>query len=171
MSEPDSNSADVFENIPGLSDRRILTSGDPLRIPAFVMRGIAPLAAPTPVRAPQVIEDRRTEIQNISRRLLAIIEEHRVSALRIGFALNRDELGIVIGALEAETRGEDPHPLLATGGEILSYILTALYEELLAEPSNILHVTQVNADTVRYEAMEVGFWQQCLASLKQRLNA
>jgi hypothetical protein len=171
MSEPDSNPADAFANIPGLSDRRIVISEDQGRIPAFVMRGIAPLAEPAPIRKPQVIEDRRTEIQNITRRLLAIIEEHRVSALRIGFELDRKELGIVIDALEAETRGEDPHALLATGGEILSYILTALYEELLAEPSNILHVTQVNEDTVRYEAMEVAFWQQCLASLKQKLDA
>jgi hypothetical protein len=38
------------------------------------------------------------------------------------------------------------------------------------EPSNILFTTQVNEEVVRYEAMEVGFWRECLGELGRQLR-
>lgn len=38
------------------------------------------------------------------------------------------------------------------------------------EPSNILFTTQVNEDVVRYEAMEAGFWRECLGELGRQLR-
>jgi hypothetical protein len=76
----------------------------------------------------------------------------------------------VLLALEAETRREDPHLHLTTGDEVRTYVLTSLYEDLLAEPSNILFTTHVAKDVVRYEAMEVAFWKECVAALRQKLT-
>lgn len=124
------------------------------------------LAQPKP---PQEIEDRKGEAQRIVKRLLAIIEEHRVSALRMGFTLDAPALETVIRALEAETRNEDVTVVLSDDDEVRRYILTSLYEDLLAEPSNILFTTHVAKDVVRYEAMEAAFWKECVAALRQRL--
>ena len=73
-------------------------------------------------------------------------------------------------ALEAETRREDPTPILKHGEEVRCYVLTALYEELIAEPSNILFTTQVSEDILRYEAMEAAFWAECIAALRKKLT-
>ncbi len=115
------------------------------------------------------IEDRKGEIRRILKRLLAIIEEHRLASLRLPVVLDATAILQVLLALEAETRGADPHSHLTTEDEIRSYVLTSLYEELLAEPSNILFTTHIAKDIVRYEAMEVSFWKECVAALRQKL--
>jgi hypothetical protein len=129
---------------------------------------VSPLPELAPVKPPQEIEDRKGELRRIVKRLLAIIEEHRVSALRLEIALDATAIDTVLRALEAETRREDPGPILQEGGnEIRTYVLTSLYEELLEEPSNILHTTHIAEGVVRYEAMEAAFWQECVASLRE----
>jgi len=155
MSEP-------IPNFPKLG-RRIFLTAAPLSL-----HGVSPLPEVEPAKPPQEIEDRKGELRRIVKRLLAIIEEHRVAALRLQVALDADALDIVLRALDAETRREDPVPILQEGGdEIRSYVLGSLYDDLLAEPSNILHTTHVAEGVVRYEAMEAAFWQKCVASLRQ----
>ncbi len=136
----------------------------------FSAGGMPLLPEITPSRTPQEIEDRKGEAKRIVKRLLAIIADHHSSAEHIGVALDQVLLLRVVSALEAETRDEDPAPLLHDENEVLAYLMQALYEELLEEPSNILFTTQVNPETVRYEAMEVGFWRECLAELKRQLG-
>jgi hypothetical protein len=118
----------------------------------------------------QDIEDRRGEAKRIVKRLLAIIADHHSSAVLIGVALDQSLLLKVISALEAETQGKDPSPLLYIDNEVHAYLMRALYEELLEEPSNVLFTTQISPETIRYEAMEVRFWQECLSELKSQLS-
>lgn len=159
MSEP-------IPNFPKLG-RRLILPGVPLSL-----HGVSPLPEVEPAKAPQEIEDRKGELRRVVKRLLAIIEEHRVSALRLKVALDADALDIVLRALEAETRREDTAPILQAGAdEIRSYVLTSLYDELLAEPSNILHTTHIAEGVVRYEAMEAAFWQECVAKLRETLSS
>jgi hypothetical protein len=150
--------------------RRLRLSDADIFIPPILWGGHAPLPELAPSRPPQEIEDRKGEARRIVKRLMAIIEEHRVSAQRIGVTLDADALDMVIQALEAEIRMDDPLAVLkSSGDELLSYVTSALYEELLAEPSNILFTTHVAKDVVRYEAMEPAFWKQCIAVLRQEL--
>lgn len=158
-----------ISNIPSLPKRRLLISETGTSGLTVSPGGISPLPELEPARPPQEIEDRKGETRRIVKRLLAIIEEHRVSALRMGFVLDAAALDIVLRALEAETRGEDPSPVLADPDEVRCYILTSLYEDLLAEPSNILHTTRVAEDVIRYEAMEAAFWKECVAALREKL--
>lgn len=130
----------------------------------------SPLPAPRSEKPPQEIEDRKGEAKRIVKRLLAVIADHHSSADCIGVALDQPLLLQVVSALEAETRNVDPAPLLAHDDEVRRYLMQALYEELLEEPSNILFTTQVSEDVVRYDAMEVGFWQECLAELRLQLS-
>ena len=160
---------DPLSNSPQPEKRRLLfsegsTSGIPLSL-----HGISPLPEVELPKPPQEIEDRKGEVRRIVKRLLAIIEEHRISALRMGFTMDATALDTVIRALEAETENEDPSLVLANEDEIQNYLLTSLYEDLLAEPSNILHTTHIAKDVVRYEAMEVAFWRECVAALRQTL--
>lgn len=120
-------------------------------------------------KPPHEIADRAGETRRVVKRLLAIIDDHRIAAERLGVALDGSLLEAVIGALEAEVRREDPKPWLQPFDEVRSYVATALYEELLEEPSNILFTTQVSPDVVRYEAMEGEFWAGCVAALRQLL--
>lgn len=143
--------------------------GIPEPIP-FSVGGMPLLPELTPSRAPQEIEDRKGEARRIVKRLLAIIADHHNSANCIGVALHQPLLLNVVAALEAETRNEDPAPLLHHDDEVRAYLMQALYEELLEEPSNILFTTQVKPDVVRYEAMEVGFWRECLSELRKQLS-
>jgi len=156
-------------NLPSLAGRRILISEVGMTNPPLELGGISPLPELEPTKEPQEIADRKGKLRRIVKRLLAIIEEHRISALRLDMKLDAAALDTVLAALEAEIRREDPTPILAKGGEIGSYVFTALYEELLAEPSNILHTTHIAEDVVRYEAMEVSFWAECVAGLRKKL--
>lgn len=147
---------------PKLGSRLVLSDSKPLSL-----HGVSPLPELGPVKAPQDIEDRKGELRRIVKRLLAIIEDHRISALRLGVTLDAAAIDAVLRALEAETRRQDPAPILRDGAdEIRTYVFTSLYEDLLAEPSNILHATHVAEGVVRYEAMEAAFWQECVASLR-----
>ena len=125
---------------------------------------------PPPAKPPQDIEDRKGEARRIVKRLLAIIADHHSSSDHLGVALDQPLLLQVVAALEAEIRGQDPAPLLHHDDEIRRYLIQALYEELLEEPSNILFTTQVSPDVVRYDAMETAFWQECLAELRRQLT-
>lgn len=161
---------DFISNIPSLPKRRIFISETGIGGLPGSLGGISPLPELEPSKPPQEIEDRKGESRRIVKRLLAIIEEHRVSALRMGFTLDAAALDTVIRALEAETRKENPAGILADADEIRTYILTALYEDLLAEPSNILFTTHIAKDVVRYEAMEAAFWIDCVAALRHQLK-
>ncbi len=156
-------------SIPALPQRRLLFSETEPSGLSVSPGGISPLPELEPAKPPQEIEDRKGETRRIVKRLLAIIEEHRVAALRVGFTLDAAALGTVIRALEVETRNEDPLPVLSGDDEIGSYVLTSLYEDLLAEPSNILFTTHIAKDVVRYEAMEAAFWKECVTALRQKL--
>lgn len=156
-------------NIPALPQRRVLISEVGIGDLSVSPGGISPLPELEPAKPPQEIEDRKGETRRIVKRLLAIIEEHRVAALRVGFTLDAAALGTVIRALEAETRNEDPVSILSNEDEIRSYVLTSLYEDLLAQPSNILFTTHIAKDVVRYEAMEAAFWKECVTALRQKL--
>lgn len=158
-----------ISNIPALPAGRVLVSESGSDGQVVPQVGFPPLPQVESVKPPQEIEDRKGEARRIVKRLLTIIEEHRVSALRMGFTLDVPALDTVIRALEAETRNEDPLLILADADEVRSYILTSLYEDLLAEPSNILFTTHIAKDVVRYEAMEVAFWKECVAALRREL--
>jgi hypothetical protein len=160
---------DPLLNLPQPEKRRLLFSEGAISDIPLSLHGISPLPEVELPKPPQEIEDRKGEVRRITKRLLAIIEDHRVSALRMSIQLDVAALHQVILALEAETRREDPVGILADPDEIRNYVLTSLYEELLAEPSNILHTTHIAEDVVRYEAMEVAFWQECIAALRQKL--
>jgi hypothetical protein len=160
---------DPISNLHQPEKRRLLFSEGAISDIPLSLHGISPLPEVESPKPPQEIEDRKGEVRRITKRLLAIVEDHRVSALRISIQLDAAALHQVILALEAETRSEDPAVVLADENEIRSYVLTSLYEDLLAEPSNILHTTHIAEDVVRYEAMEVAFWQECIAGLKQKL--
>jgi hypothetical protein len=159
--------SELPSNIPPVPPRRVVSSA-PGRVDLPVSASGAPAQPEAPARTPQEIEDRKGETQRVLKRLLAIIEDHRTSALRMGVKLEQ-LLDVVLRALEAETRREDPAPILEQGDAVRTYLATALYEELLEEPSNILFTTQVSEDTVRYEAMEAAFWAGCLAALRAKL--
>ena len=156
-------------NIPDLSGRRVLISEVGIRGAPIELGGICSLPELDPAKAPQEIEDRKGETRRVVKRLLAIIEEHRTAARRMNFFFDADALDVVLRALEAETRSEDPSPILSDTDEIRSYFFASLYEDLLAEPSNILFTTHTAKDVVRYEAMEAAFWKECVAGLRQKL--
>jgi hypothetical protein len=136
----------------------------------LVLGGVPLLPEIETPKAPQEIEDRKGEAKRIVKRLLAIIADHHSSADCIGVALDQKLLLQVVAALEAETRNEDPTPLLQHEDEVRAYLMQALYDELLEEPSNILFTTQVSEDVVRYEAMEGKFWRECLEELGRQLR-
>lgn len=168
MSAPFENK--YIQNIPPLPKRRVMISESGAVDLPLQLGGLDPLPDIPDAKLPQDIEDRKGETARVVKRLLALIEDHRVAATRLGITLDAPAIDVVLRALEAETRREDPTPILKHGEEVRSYVLTALYEELLAEPSNILFTTQVSEDIIRYEAMEAAFWAECIAALRKKLN-
>jgi hypothetical protein len=121
------------------------------------------IAPATPALTPQ---EEKAEVARIVPRLEAIAIRHLESARHVGIELGRAEMLRVVDALQAEAAGQPPGPL--HDDEIKRFAMESLYEELLAEPSNIFRHTQVDAATTRYEAMPRSFWQACLAELKTR---
>jgi hypothetical protein len=155
----------MFDPIPPLpAGRQIPLQDDPLSL-----GGIPQLAHLEPVKPPQEIADRAGEARRVAARLLAIIADHKACAARLGVVLDELALATVVSALLAESHRQDPRPILVQADEIRTYVLTTLFEELLEEPSNILHTTKVNDEVIRYEAMEVDFWRECLAALLKQL--
>jgi hypothetical protein len=159
-----------IQNIPPLPKRRVLISESGAVDLPLQLGGRSSLPDIPATKPPQEIEDRKGETARVAKRLLALIEDHRVAATRLGVALDAPAIDVVLRALEAETRREDPTPILKQGEEVQCYVLTALYEELIAEPSNILFTTQVSEDIIRYEAMEAAFWAECIAALRKKLT-
>ena len=168
MSAPFENKR--IQNIPPLPKSRVMISESGAVDLPLQLGGLDPLPDIPAAKPPQDIEDRKGETARVVKRLLALIEDHRVSATRLGITLDAPAIDVVLRALEAETRREDPTPILKHGEEVRSYVLTALYEELIAEPSNILFTTQVSEDIIRYEAMEAAFWAECIAALRKKLT-
>jgi hypothetical protein len=115
------------------------------------------------------IQDRSRECTRIVKRLRAITREHRVSAHRIGYPLDKAALGKILAALRAESLGGDPRLLLHHPDAIAAYLRESLYQELLEEPSNILYTTRLGDNTVGYEAMKANFWRECLVELGEQL--
>jgi hypothetical protein len=150
----------MLDPIPPLASGRNPPPDAPLAI-----GGLPQLPELEPVKPPQEIPERAREARRVANRLLAIIADHQAAATRLGVPLDRTAIATVVRALVAESHRQDPGPILIQPDEIRTYVLTTLYEELLEEPSNILHTTTVDQQTLRYEAMEVAFWRESLGAL------
>jgi len=148
----------------GAKPRRMRSFGTPA---AEIMRlDFSKLGKPAEA---QPIEDRAAEARRVVKRLLAIIREHRASALRVASPLDDAALALVIRALRIESLGGDYRSLLHHDDPVTAYLRQSLFEELLEEPSNILFTTRVDDETTRYEAMESAFWRECLEVLEERV--
>lgn len=121
-------------------------------------------------RSPVEIHDRLAEKRRVVVRLEALLLPQVEAAARLKTILGAQDLLAVILALEAEADGLNPDPHLACPDEIRLYLRRTIYDDLLAEPSNILFATPVNAETTRYVAMPREFWKECLAALKSALK-
>jgi hypothetical protein len=116
------------------------------------------------------IENRPQECARIVRRLLERIEAHVASLAKSDLSINWAEMQLVLLALEADAEGRDVNVHLDGGDEISAYVRRNLFDELVGEPSNIFYTTQVDAKTVRYEALPKDFWKECIALLRQKLT-
>lgn len=111
---------------------------------------------------PQNIEDRKGEAKRVVKRLAAIVEDHRQSALPLNIELGASDILHVLDALRDHARGGTGTPIEGARDEIHGYCLNRLFEELVEEPSNILFTTKTGPDTIRYDAMNATFWIECL---------
>ena len=109
------------------------------------------------------------EIGRIVRRLESIVTNHLEGARRIGHPLTLEQVIAIIDALRAEAEGQQ-RPVAFSNGEVAFYLMDGLYEELLAEPSNIFSSTQVAEGVVRFEPLQREFWLECLQALRHRLE-
>ena len=117
-----------------------------------------------------IIENRPHECARIVNRLLEMIDRHVASLAKSGLSLSWAEMQLVLLALEADADGRDVNVHLDGADEISAYVKRNLYDELVGEPSNIFYTTQVDAKTVRYQALPKDFWKECLALLRQKLT-
>lgn len=130
-------------------------------------KGVRPLfemgteTSPPPDSA-QDIEDRKGEAKRIVKRLGAIVEDHRQSAVPLNIELGGKDIALVIDALRDHAQGHPGTPVDGARDEIHGYCLNRLFDELVEEPSNILFTTQTGPDTIRYDAMNAKFWLECL---------
>ena len=116
------------------------------------------------------IENRPQECERIVRRLLERIDAHVASLAKSDLSINWAEMQLVLLALDADAEGRDVNVHLDGRDEISAYVRRNLFDELVGEPSNIFYTTQVDAKTVRYEALPKDFWKECIALLRQRLT-
>lgn len=135
------------------------------------LNGILPipevrLEAP-PEEKEQSIGDRKEEAKRIVKRLAAIVDDHRQAAVPLEIELGGEDLRAVIGALREHAKGGVGTPVRGARDEIHGYCLNRLFEELVEEPSNILFTTKTGADTIRYDAMNAGFWLECLNLMEE----
>lgn len=131
----------------------------PPNIPAFFDKNsLKPIIS----EKDQEIEDRKGEAKRIVKRLAAIVEEHRLSAIPLGIEFNSEDLRSVISALRDHAKGGTGIPIPNTRDEVHAHVLTRLFEELVEEPSNILFTTITGPETTRYDAMNPSFWTECL---------
>jgi hypothetical protein len=131
----------------------------PPNIPAFFDKNsLKPIIS----EKEQEFEDRKGEAKRIVKRLAAIVEEQRLSAIPLGIEFNGEDLRSVISALRDHAKGGTGIPMLNIRDEIHAHVLTRLFEELVEEPSNILFTTITGPETTRYDAMNPSFWIECL---------
>jgi hypothetical protein len=116
------------------------------------------------------IENRPQECDRIVHRLLERIDAHVASLAKSDLSINWAEMQLVLLALDADAEGRDVNVHLDGGDEISAYVKRNLFDELVGEPSNIFYTTQVDAKTVRYEALPKDFWKECIALLRQKLT-
>jgi hypothetical protein len=116
----------------------------------------------------QLVGDREVEVERVVKRMHAIVREHRASARRVGSPLGSKDLEMIVEALRIESFGGDPRPFLHHPDPVAAWLRQSLFQELLEEPSNTLFTTRIDAETIRYEAMEAAFWRECLQGLAER---
>jgi hypothetical protein len=92
------------------------------------------------------------------------------SLAKSDLSINWAEMQLVLLALDADAEGRDVNVHLDGGDEISAYVRRNLFDELVGEPSNIFYTTQVDAKTVRYEALPKDFWKECIKLLRQKLT-
>ena len=96
MSAPFENKS--IQNIPPLPKRRALISeSGAVDLPLQLGEQSSLLDIPA-AKPPQEIEDRKGETARVVKRLLALIEDHRVSATRLGIALDAPAIDVVLRA-------------------------------------------------------------------------
>ena len=110
----------------------------------------------------QEIGDRVGEAKRVIKRLADIVEDHRKAAVSLNVKLGPDELRSVLKSLRDHANGGAGLPVSGARDEIHGYCLNRLFEELVEEPSNILFTTNTGPGSVRYDAMSVPFWIECL---------
>ncbi|PQJ27825.1 hypothetical protein [Rubritalea profundi] len=115
--------------------------------------------------------NRKAEAQRVVKRLEKIIKEHYQASLSLSIDLSDENLKIVTNALRDHARGGTGNITLKENDEIRAHCLNRLFEELVEEPSNILYTTSTGADTMRYDAMDLTFWIECLDLLDQSIAA
>ena len=116
------------------------------------------------------IENRALECSRIVTRLLDLIDRHMASILKSELTISWADLQLVLLALEADADGRDVNIHLDGGDEIAAYVRRNLFDELVGEPSNIFYTVQVDAKTVRYEALPKDFWKECIARTREKLR-
>ncbi len=116
------------------------------------------------------IPERKSEIKRIVKRLLAIIEDHRQSAIPLNIKLDAADLRTVIAALRDHANGGPGLPIQGTRDEIHAHVLTRLFEELVEEPSNILFTTITGPEATRYDAMDTAIWLECLDAIEKSIR-
>jgi len=121
----------------------------------------------TPIEVPE-IEDPRGEKTRITRRLLALLGQHEISAEKVGTKLTPEDFKAVFHALREHAR-KGIEPAFEARDEIHQYLLDSMFAELVEEPSNILYTTPTGPDTIRYDAMKPEFWCECLDFLEDKL--
>jgi hypothetical protein len=115
--------------------------------------------------------NRKAEAQRVVKRLEKIIKEHYQASLSLSVDLSNENLKIVTNALRDHARGGTGNITFKENDEIRAHCLNRLFEELVEEPSNILYTTSTGADTMRYDAMDLTFWIECLDLLDQSIAA
>jgi hypothetical protein len=137
------------------------------RNPPLGRRLVAAGPSEDPVRPPQEIADRGAEAARVLGRLLVIAGDHSRASQRLGIRLGPDDLRAVIGSLRDHARGGAGRPVPGARDEIHAYVLDRLFAELVEEPSCILFTTATGPDSIRYDAMDAGFWIECLDLLER----
>lgn len=159
-----------YNNLPKLPlSRRLFFEAQPSEL-SFGHDLLAPLDS-IPHNSKIIDEKERSmERKRVTKRLISIIHEHQIVANRLGVEFNHILIHRTIDALIAEASATTSAANLVDLNEVTQYLLTSLYEELLEEPSNILYTTKVSIDVVRYEAMDVLFWKECLIELRHHFT-
>jgi len=97
------------------------------------------------------------------------IDAHVASLAKSELSISWAEMQQVLLALEADAEGREVNPYLDGEDEISAYVRRNLFDELVVEPSNIFYTTQIDAKTMKYEALPKDFWKECLALLRKSL--